>query len=593
MSTADKLNKLLETKQAIKQAIINKGVEVADDTKFADYPAKIDSIEGGGGNSYYEDLYNLRTSNGTNMAGMFAYCTAPELDLRSLDVSNVTNMNYMFYQCKSSINIDGWDTSNVTNTSWMFSYFSGSVDISKFDFSSVTDTGYMFASTNTDNIILTGLSFPSTASLANIFNDANGTTLDLSSWDISNITNMYNMFTGKHTRIDLTGWNTSHVTNMNSMFYKYNNPLVELIIPDWDMSNITSSSNKKLFYNTSYIPNLKFIDLSRSNELTITEIASQLPTRTATTFGTVLVPYDTSQETYDALVAKYWAPIGASMSPIPTSIEIIAELDEIYPGKSTKVHLGAYEPWNGDPSKVELVVLDSSIATIDKDNIITSTGIVGDIVLEARIIDTQEVIGTKTIAVSETDLYPNVVKFRASSTPSSSITVITVNGSAKRLSALTYDSVMDIYIYDNGAPITSIRFEMASNINELIKLNVSNMTNMSYMFSACHSLTELDLSNFDTSSVTNMTDMFKNCSNLTTLDLSNFDTSKVTRMDYMFNGCTSLTTLRLDNCSYDTITKIINSTGFPIYNYGTIYCKAANQPNTLPEGFNWTFSYID
>ena len=45
MSTADKLNKLLETKAAIKKAIINKGVDVADDTVFADYPAKIDAIE--------------------------------------------------------------------------------------------------------------------------------------------------------------------------------------------------------------------------------------------------------------------------------------------------------------------------------------------------------------------------------------------------------------------------------------------------------------------------------------------------------------------------------------------------------------------
>ena len=46
MSTADKLNKLLETKQAIKQAIIDKGVDVSDNTVFAEYPAKINAIEG-------------------------------------------------------------------------------------------------------------------------------------------------------------------------------------------------------------------------------------------------------------------------------------------------------------------------------------------------------------------------------------------------------------------------------------------------------------------------------------------------------------------------------------------------------------------
>ena len=35
MATADKLNKLLQTKQDIKQAIINKGVAVADTDTFA------------------------------------------------------------------------------------------------------------------------------------------------------------------------------------------------------------------------------------------------------------------------------------------------------------------------------------------------------------------------------------------------------------------------------------------------------------------------------------------------------------------------------------------------------------------------------
>lgn len=48
-TTADKLNKLLQTKAAIKTAIEAKGVIVGD-AKFADYPTKIAAIEGGGGN---------------------------------------------------------------------------------------------------------------------------------------------------------------------------------------------------------------------------------------------------------------------------------------------------------------------------------------------------------------------------------------------------------------------------------------------------------------------------------------------------------------------------------------------------------------
>ena len=44
----DKLNKLAETKSAIKTAIVNKGVAVSDTDTFASYADKITSISGGG-----------------------------------------------------------------------------------------------------------------------------------------------------------------------------------------------------------------------------------------------------------------------------------------------------------------------------------------------------------------------------------------------------------------------------------------------------------------------------------------------------------------------------------------------------------------
>lgn len=315
MSTADKLNKLLETKQAIKQAIINKGVEVADDTKFADYPSKINSIPMEGGDPYYEDLYNMRTSNGSNMAGLFFYCRTPELDLSKLDTSNAINMSYMFANSSSSVNITGWNTNEVTDMSYMFNFFYGSIDISKLDTSSLINVYKMFDSANTDNIILTGLSFPKVTSLSNMFSSSKGTTLDLSSWDISNVTSMYYMFnSATYKKIDLTGWKTTNVTDMGYMFYGFTSYLEELIIPDWDMTNVTSNSS---FLYSSFIRNLKFIDLSRSNDATITKITSFLPTRTADTSGTIKVPGDTSQEVCDALTAKYWIPEKSEEPEVP------------------------------------------------------------------------------------------------------------------------------------------------------------------------------------------------------------------------------------------------------------------------------------
>jgi surface protein len=119
---------------------------------------------------------------------------------------------------------------------------------------------------------------------------------------------------------------------------------------------------------------------------------------------------------------------------------------------------------------------------------------------------------------------------------------------------------------------------------------------MSMMFIYCSSLTELDLSNFDTINVTDMSNMFYDCTSLTTLDLSNFNINNEANINYMFYECNSLHTLRLDNCSNDTISKLIASSDFPTDAISgvirTIYCKEENAAG-LTAPTNWVFSYVD
>ena len=67
------------------------------------------------------------------------------------------------------------------------------------------------------------------------------------------------------------------------------------------------------------------------------------------------------------------------------------------------------------------------------------------------------------------------------------------------------------------------------------------------MFGTCGSLTNLDLSSFNTSNVTDMSNMFSGCGNLKTLDLSSFSTSKVTDMSGMFDSCWELTSVYVGN----------------------------------------------
>ena len=89
------------------------------------------------------------------------------------------------------------------------------------------------------------------------------------------------------------------------------------------------------------------------------------------------------------------------------------------------------------------------------------------------------------------------------------------------------------------------------NIEGLEYLNTNEVTDMSQMFKACYSLSNIDLTHFNTDKVTEMDQMFYACWSLTTLDLSEFNTSSVATMYQMFMSCNSLQTVYV-NCNFTT-----------------------------------------
>ena len=76
---------------------------------------------------------------------------------------------------------------------------------------------------------------------------------------------------------------------------------------------------------------------------------------------------------------------------------------------------------------------------------------------------------------------------------------------------------------------------------------------MQSMFQYCSSLTELDLSNFNTDCVNNMNAMFEGCVKIEKLSLSNFTAHRVGNIGLMFNNCSSLKELDLSNFISDNI----------------------------------------
>lgn len=176
-TTAQKLNKILETKEAIRTAINNKGGTLTTTDTFASYPSAIDSLPSGGGDplkeyldetrnakglfcglydgeslTWYDNLTNERlqkilsydtTSNVTNMSYMFYYCTKLTT-IPLINTSLVTDMSYMFTYCASLITIPQLDTSSVTTMRQMFRNCKKLITIPQLDTSKVTDISNMF-----------------------------------------------------------------------------------------------------------------------------------------------------------------------------------------------------------------------------------------------------------------------------------------------------------------------------------------------------------------------------------------------------------------------------------------------------------------
>ena len=89
---------------------------------------------------------------------------------------------------------------------------------------------------------------------------------------------------------------------------------------------------------------------------------------------------------------------------------------------------------------------------------------------------------------------------------------------------------------------------------DVTHFNTEKVTVMSNMFENCSSLTSLDVTHFNTANVRNMSYMFCSCSKLTSLDVTNFNTANVTNMSKMFSNCLSLTSLYLTNFNTEKVT---------------------------------------
>lgn len=424
---------------------------------------------------YYDKMKADR--NGMSVGPFNAYFDIPWSDVR-LSITTVKFDN-------SFANYTG-----LTSTKWMLgdlAYLESIEGIENLKTDNVTDMSYMFYACGI-------------------------TSLDLSSFNTTNVENMSSMFEMclNLKTLDVSNFNTANVTDMSHMFYRCEK-LENLNITNFVTSSVTDMSD--MFYDCKTLTSL---DLSSFNTEKVTQMGE-----------------------------FFWGD---------------ANLQTIIVGKgwSTAAITGTHEEFTFNACNA---LVGENGTTYDESHIgIDYAHIDGGADNPGYFTDVRPL---EPYAVLSSDNKTLTFYYDKKKEDKGGMSVGPFAASNERgwySARNTIETVVFDETFANCTSITSTAhwFDTLtglSSISGIERLNTSGVTDMNSMFNYCFNLEEVDLSTFNTANVTDMNNMFAGCSGLTTLNFgSGFNTEKVTTMERMFIGCGKLTSLDLSGFNTANVT---------------------------------------
>ena len=199
------------------------------------------------------DVSCFDTSKMTYMQGNFRQLRTTSLetlDLSGWDFSNTKNVYMMFSGCRNlkSLYIPNnicFDNVTDHNLSSMFENCSSltSLDVSGWVTSSVTNMSYMFNyCISLTSLDVSNWDTSSVTNMQSLFSSCSSlTSLDVSNWDTKNVTNMGNIFMGCTNlgQVDVSGWQTGEAIKMGYIWYGCSNLTSVGDLSGWDTSKCT------------------------------------------------------------------------------------------------------------------------------------------------------------------------------------------------------------------------------------------------------------------------------------------------------------------------------------------------------------------
>ena len=308
------------------------------------------------------------------------------------------------------------------------------------------------------------------------------TSLEVTGFDTSDVTNMSRMFDGcsELTSLDVSKFDTSKVENMSGMF-NYCYALTSLDVTGFDTSNVTNMES--MFGGCS---GLNSLDVSKFDTSNVTDMSSMFNCCSGLASLDV-TGFDTSKVT--------------NMTYMFVGCSGLASLDlSNFDTSKVSNMRGMFFRCYG-LTNLDVTGFDTSNVTNMESMFASCSELTG--------LDLSKFVTSKVTNMSEMFYYCS----KLTSLDVSKFCTSNVTNMSNMFSGCSGLKSLDVTGFDT-----------------------SKVTNMTYMFDNCSGLTSLDLSNFDTSKVSNMCGMFYECSELITIYASDkFVTTSIPNGDI---GCT-------------------------------------------------------
>ena len=507
--------------------------------------------------------------------------------------SQVTTMKNMFRDCSklTQLDLSNWDTSKVTSMSYMFATCSSlaQLDISNF---------------NTSNVISMSCMFATCSSL---------TQLDVSNWNTKNVMELGSMFANcsSLTQLDASNWDTSKVTGMSYMFASCSS-LTQLDVSNWDTSSVTDMIN--MFNSCSSLNEIIANNVSTS---TLSKLVTALPTKSASSYGTIKV-IETTDAITSSANAKYWNIVAPMLiakyttnasGVVPTfNSDYQYTVDEINNDGIYTVEIYSYDDFSSCSfqNKTQLLTVEylkvtskvtnmyamfhtcSSLTQLDASNWDTSKVVsMQEMLRDCKQLTQLDVSNWDTSQVvsiyymfSDCKSLSNVIANNVSTSTLSTLVAVLPTKSKSSYGTIKATKTTDAITssanakyWNVDAPMLIARYTanasgVVPTFNSGYQYTVEETVSDGIYTVELYADTDFTSCRFEgktqllaveylkvTSNVTTMRSMFQNCKKLTSINVSNWDTSNVTEMNTMFYECNSLTSADLS--SFDT-SNVIN-----------------------------------